>query len=140
MGNIVAGLMVDFLYKKGQYAQSRKLTAIVGFSLAAIGLFCSIYTQSVTPTVVLLSIAVMGADMTLSPSWATCSDIGGRNSGTVSGAMNMFGNLGAFLTALIFPYLHDWSGSDTLFFYIGVGLNILGIFYWLKINPLLKIN
>ncbi|NJN33877.1 MAG: MFS transporter [Saprospiraceae bacterium] len=140
VGNIVAGLMVDFLYKKGQYAWSRKLTAIVGFFLAAMGLFCSIYTESVTATVFFLSFSVMGADMTLSPSWATCSDIGGRNSGTVSGAMNMFGNLGAFLTALIFPYLHDWSGSDNLFFYIGVLLNIMGVFYWLKINPLLKIN
>ena len=139
IGNIIAGLMVDFLYKAGQYAQSRKLTAMIGFLLAAVGLFCSIYTQSAVATVVLLSIAVMGADMTLSPSWATCSDIGGRNSGTVSGAMNMFGNLGAFFTALAFPYLQVWTGSNEPFFYIGTFLNVAAAIMWLWIDPLKKI-
>jgi MFS transporter, ACS family, glucarate transporter len=139
LGNLIAGFMVDTLYKRGHHNLSRQATAIVGFFLASVGLFCSIYTTTAFATVILLSIVVLGADMTLSPSWATCSDIGGLNSGKVSGAMNMFGNLGAFFTALVFPYLHDWSGSDTLFFYIGTGLNVLGMLYWFKINPSLKI-
>lgn len=139
LGNIVAGRMVDNLYKKGQFARSRTFTAIVGFILAAFGLMFSIYASSVGEAIFFLSIAVFGADMTLSPSWSTCTDIGGVYSGTVSGAMNMFGNLGSFLTALVFPYLKDWSGSEEPFFYIGVLLNLIGIFLWMKIDPTAKL-
>ncbi len=41
--------------------------------------------------VIFISIAVFGADMTLSPSWSACVDIGKEHSGTVSGTMNMIG-------------------------------------------------
>lgn len=139
LGNIAAGGLVDFLYRKGYQSRSRTLTAMLGFLLAALGLFGSIFSNSANDAIIFLSIAIFGADMTISPSWATCSDIGGVYSGTVSGSMNMVGNLGAFLTALIFPYLKDWSGSDEPFFYIGVMLNLLGILCWLKINPSTKI-
>ena len=49
--------------------------------------------------------------MTLSPSWAFCIDIGGRNAGTVSGTMNMAGNLGAFVTLVAFPYVEEWTAG-----------------------------
>jgi MFS transporter, ACS family, glucarate transporter len=139
LGNIFAGRMVDTIYKKGKHSKSRTATAMVGFILASFGLLFSIYANSVVEAVLFLSISVFGADMTLSPSWSTCTDIGGVYSGTVSGAMNMFGNLGSFLTALIFPYLKDWSGSDEPFFYLGVVLNLLGIMIWLKIDPTKKL-
>lgn len=138
-GNLLSGFLVDSLFRRSYFTESRSWVAAAGFLLAAIGLLFSIYSHSVVETTLFLSLAVLGADMTLSPSWATCADIGGDYSGTVSGIMNMFGNLGAFLTALTFPYLKDWSGSDEPFFYIGVMLNLLGILCWLKINPSTKI-
>ena len=39
--------------------------------------------------------------------------------GTVSGTMNMAGNLGSFVTALAFPYLLKWTGTHNTFFYVG---------------------
>jgi ACS family glucarate transporter-like MFS transporter len=139
LGNICAGRMVDSLYKKGKFEKSRTTTAMLGFILATFGLLFSIYANSVQENIFFLSIAVFGADMTLSPSWSTCTDIGGVYSGAVSGAMNMFGNFGSFLTALIFPYLKDWTGSNEPFFYIGVLLNLIGIFLWMKIDPSKKL-
>ncbi len=135
LGNIIAGRMVDYLYKQNRFSASRRYTAIVGFSIAAVGLLMSAYAHSVVEATVFLSMAVLGADMTLSPSWATCSDIGGKNSGMVSGAMNMVGNLGAFLTALAFPYLKEWTGSDEPFFFLGTFLNIFAVLLWLRIEP-----
>ncbi len=79
---------------------------------------------------VCLALAVFGADMTLSPSWSLCIDIGRRHAGAVSGTMNMAGNLGSFVTALAFPYLRAWTGSTELFFLIGAGLNLLAIVAW----------
>ena len=73
--------------------------------------------------------------MTMSPSWSTCNDIGGKNSGIVSGTMNMAGNLGAFVTALAFPYLKDCFDSVLPFFFIGAALNLLAMYCLLRIQP-----
>ena len=135
LGNWVSGLMVDFVYKKKKWALSRKLPAIIGFSLAAIGILASIYMTEVNGAVFFISIAVFGADMTLSPSWSTCLDIGKEHSGTVSGTMNMAGNLGSFFTALAFPYMVDFTGSTTPFFFLAAGLSIAAIPMWLAIKP-----
>jgi len=134
-GNWFSGWWVDHIYKNGKWTKSRRVPAIVGFILAALGLFGSIYMNSIVGAVLFLSLAIFGADMTLSPSWAFCIDIGKTNAGTVSGTMNMAGNIGSFITALAFPYLKAWTGSVEPFFYIGATLNILAAVFWLFIKP-----
>jgi ACS family glucarate transporter-like MFS transporter len=79
--------------------------------------------------------AVYGADMTLSPSWAFCIDIGRDNAGIVSGTMNMAGNLGAFVTILAFPYLFKWTGHYEPFFIICAGLSVAAVLIWWKMDP-----
>lgn len=135
IGNWVSGWMVDVIYRKGKWALSRKLPAILGFSLAAIGIVASIYMEEVTGAVIFISLAVFGADMTLSPSWSACLDIGKEHSGTVSGTMNMAGNLGSFFTALAFPYMVAFTGSNTPFFFLAALLNLLAIPMWLAVKP-----
>ena len=134
-GNWLAGFTVDRLYTRGKWQLSRRLPAATGFLFAAIGM--SLCVNMTTPfwAVVCMCIAIFGSDMILSPSWSTCMDIGGRNAGAVSGAMNMVGNLGAFLTALSFPYLKSALGSHQPFFYFAAGLNLLAIFLWFQIKP-----
>ncbi|MEM9885740.1 MAG: MFS transporter [Bacteroidota bacterium] len=134
IGNWVAGGMVDAIYKKGNWNLSRNLPAIIGFALAALGLIGSLYMTTALGAILFLSIAILGADMTLPPSWALCVDIGKSNSGAVSGTMNMAGNIGAFLTALAFPYLTDWTGSVDYFFYVAAGLNMLAILLWWRVR------
>jgi MFS transporter, ACS family, glucarate transporter len=134
-GNVFAGWLVDLLYRRGHWRWSRSLPAIIGFALAAAGLVGSLYMGNVMAAVICLAVAVFGADMTLSPSWTFCADIGKKYSGAVSGTMNMAGNLGSFITALAFPYLKVWTGSETPFFYIGALLNVLAIVIWLYMKP-----
>ncbi|CAM4089640.1 MFS transporter [Zobellia roscoffensis] len=142
LGNWVSGYMVDTIYKKKKWSLSRKLPAIIGFSLAAIGLVGSVYMNDVLGAVIFISMAVFGADMTLSPSWSVCLDVGKEYSGSVSGTMNMAGNLGSFFTALAFPYLVAFTGSNTPFFFLAAALNVLAIPMWLAIKPerALKLN
>lgn len=87
------------------------------------------------PKVLLLTIAVFGADMTLPPSWAFCIDIGRNHAGTVSGTMNMAGNVGSFITSLAFPYLLVWTGSPAPFFVIGASLNVGAALLWMRARP-----
>lgn len=134
IGNWLAGISIDSIFKKGKWNQSRKLPAMIGFALAAIGLIGSLYMNTPLGAVIMLSIAILGADMTLPPSWALCVDIGKKNSGAVSGTMNMAGNLGSFLTALAFPYLQSWTNSDNTFFYTAAALNVIAIFLWWRVK------
>lgn len=139
VGNWVSGYMVDAIYKKGQWKRSRSLPAIIGFVLVVIGILSSLYMDTALGAVLCLSLAIFGADMTLSPSWSFCMDIGEENSGKVSGMMNMAGNLGSFTTALAFPYLLKWTGSEEPFFYVAAGLATISIVCWIYMNPEKKI-
>lgn len=134
LGNWVSGFLVDALYRNGNWNQSRRIPAMIGFALAAIGMIGSLYMETPLGAVCMLSIAIFGADMSLPPSWALCVDIGQENSGSVSGTMNMAGNLGSFVTALAFPYLTAWTGSVTVFFFTAASLNVLAILLWWQVK------
>ncbi len=131
VGNWVSGYTVDYIYKKGKWGASRRTPAIIGFGLVVIGIISSLYMDTALGAVLCLSVAIFGADMTLSPSWSFCMDIGKEHSGKVSGMMNMAGNLGAFTTALAFPYLQSWTGSNDPFFFVAAFLGIVAIVCWI---------
>ena len=135
VGNWVSGLWVDSLYKRRNVKISRRLPAIVGFILAAFGMLIMARIDTPQVAIIFLAIAIFGADMTLSPSWAFCIDIGKENAGVVSGTMNMAGNLGAFVTIIAFPYLYEWTGSFQPFFYVCMVLSAIAIALWLAMDP-----
>jgi ACS family glucarate transporter-like MFS transporter len=134
-GNWFAGFLVDLLYRMGSWNLSRRLPAIAGYLLAAVGLIGSVFADSPLVSILWFCLAIFGADMTLAPSWSLCIDIGKRHAGVVSGTMNMAGNIGSFVTALAFPYLAAFTGSYTPFFYVAAGLNGLAIALWMLIRP-----
>ena len=134
VGNWFSGWLVDYLYRRGDLSLSRKVPAIIGFGLAAVGVLASVAQTEVTMAVVWISVAIFGADMTLAPSWAACVDIGRRSAGAVSGTMNMAGNLGSFFTALAFPYLVAGFGSAQPFFYVAAGLSFVSMALWMGVR------
>jgi len=135
VGNWLAGIMVDAIYRNGKWKLSRRVPAIIGFALSAVGMIMVTQVSSPVLSVAFMALAVFGADMTLSPSWAFCIDIGKENAGAVSGTMNMAGNLGAFVTIIAFPYLFKWTNQYEPFFYICAALSIVAIVMWASMNP-----
>jgi MFS transporter, ACS family, glucarate transporter len=130
-GNLLSGWMVDALYRAEKLSLSRKLPAIAGFLLAALGMVMSVDQVTAAGAVFWLTVAIFGADMTLSPSWSFCIDIGGRHAGAVSGTMNMAGNLGSAITALAFAYLPETSRGNVAFFYTASALSGVAVVCWL---------
>lgn len=135
VGNWLSGIIIDGLYRKGHWAWSRRLPAMFGFVLAAVGMLLSLYSSDVNSAVFWLTIAIFGADMNIPASWSFCVDIGKQNAGAVSGTMNMAGNIGSFFTALAFPYLFEWSGSINPFFYACAIFNLIAILLWGLAKP-----
>jgi ACS family glucarate transporter-like MFS transporter len=135
IGNWTAGWVVDCIYRRGQWTWSRRVPAMVGFILAAVGILGFVSMTHPTVAVLFLTLAIFGADMTISPSWSTCIDVGRKHAGAVSGTMNMAGNIGSFITALAFPYLKTWTGSSDPYFYVAAAFNLLGMGAWMLIRP-----
>ncbi len=134
-GNWFSGWLLDRIYRKGHWTLSRRIPAVIGFILATVGVSVFVYMNDVFPAVLFLSIAIFGADMTLSPSWAFCIDIGKKHAGSVSGMMNMAGNVGSFVTPIAFPYMVAWTGSKSSYFLLAGALNLLAVCLWLFMKP-----
>ena len=61
-------------------------------------------------------------------------DVGGKFTGTVSGAMNMMGNLGGVLSPLVLGSIVKHTGNWDLTFYLTGGLYFVGATCWLFID------
>jgi MFS transporter, ACS family, glucarate transporter len=127
----VTGFVVDRLYQSRYRDWSRRLPAMIGFSLAAAGVAAIPLAPDAAVATACFAAAAFGAEITISPSWAFCMDIGGRRSGAVTGAMNMAGNLGSFVTANVFPFLQTLTGSATAYFELVAVMSVAGAVCWL---------
>ena len=67
-------------------------------------------------------------------SYAVCADIGRNNAGTVTGAMNFFGQMGAFFLALIFGQIVQATHHFNYPVYVVGAVLIVGCLLWLAID------
>ena len=109
---------------------------MIGFSLAAAGLAGVTRAHTVGIAVLAFTIAIFGADMTVSPSWVFCSGIAGARIGRLTGAMNMFGSVGALVSANAFPFLRQRTGTSSAYFWLAALLDAAGILCWSRMNSL----
>lgn len=135
-GCLVAGLLGKYLARRYDVVKARRIMPMIGCTCAAgfLVLFPAIPNAYVA--MVILGMASFSNDLLMPSAWATCMDIGGKHAGTVSGSMNMMGNLFAALSAPSVSYILDATNRNwNLVFYIGAGFYLLGTLSWAYINP-----
>jgi hypothetical protein len=59
--------------------------------------------------------AMFFLECTIGPSWAVPMDVGGKCSGTISGMMNMAGNIGGALSPIVFGVLVQFGSWQAPF-------------------------
>jgi ACS family glucarate transporter-like MFS transporter len=129
-----SGYAVDRLFESRHRAHSRTLPAIAGFTIAAIGALAIPFAETPLAAAVFFALASFGVEVTISPAWSFCMDLGGRHSGAVSGAMNTCGNLGSFVSANAFPWIQSAFGAADPYFYLIAILNLLSALAWTRIR------
>ncbi len=107
MGVFAGGLLSDVLCRRWGLRAGRRAPGLVGFPLAAVAVIGALTTTNPLTAAVLLALAAGLAALGVSPAWAACLDIAGRHAGTVTGAMNTFGNLGGALSPLVVGFCLD---------------------------------
>lgn len=133
--NSVGGWVSDRLSAKKGLRIGRRLPAIGGFLAGAAFIVPGVLVADPYLAVASLTAAAAGLEFTTGVSWATAIDVGHEHAGTVSGMMNMMGNLGGALSPFLFGVLVDWTGRWELPFLIASVLIVVAALLWLRIDP-----
>jgi MFS transporter, ACS family, glucarate transporter len=82
-----------------------------------------------------LALVAFCNDIQLPGAWTACMDVGGKAVATLSGTMNMMGNVGGFVSPIVCGYIVKHTGNWNLSFYVTAGAYVLGAFCWLGMDP-----
>ncbi len=140
-GCLLAGLLVPPAQRLlGGAGLTRRLFGAAGLLGAAACLLAATRLHQPLLAVGAIALASLCNDITLPGSWTTCMDIGGRYVGTLSGMMNMVGNIGGFLSPIVLGYIVGRTGDWNLTFYVTAGLYALGALCWWLIDPVTPLD
>jgi nitrate/nitrite transporter NarK len=112
----------------------------LGYLLGGLFFLAAAQVSSGAVAAGLLCLASFTKDFALAASWSTCIDIGHRYSGTVSGFMNMIGNLGQMVTAPLVVWLGRRTGDPreidwNVALYYSATAFFIAALCWVFINP-----
>ena len=138
-GSLAGGRFTDYLVRTYGLGIGRRI-GVVTLPLSGLILFAAARTQSPAAAAVMLAATLGVADLCLSACWSICHDVGGDRAGTVTGAMNTFGNIGGALSPLVVGYAVQWWSSWTLPFVITAGVYVLGGVLTALIDPTKKLT
>jgi len=130
VGDTVGGVAVDWLLvKTGNMKLAHRSVAITGMLGCAVFMVPAALTEDPYTAVYCLTAALFFLECTIGPSWAVPMHVGGKYSGTVSGAMNMAGNIGGALSPTVFGILAQY-GSWVAPFVVSAVLLVFGAAVW----------
>ncbi|MFN8640947.1 MAG: MFS transporter [Candidatus Binatia bacterium] len=134
-GVLAGGWLSDVLARRWGVRAGRRTPGVVGLPLAAVAIVAGLATPTATDSALFFAAAAGLAALGVSPAWAVCLEIGGRHAGVVSGAMNMFGNLGGALSPVVVGVsLERWGGWTPSLLSIAI-CYLLAAGCWLLVDP-----
>jgi MFS transporter, ACS family, D-galactonate transporter len=136
-GSIMGGTIADRVFVRSQSRRmSRGGTAIVATFLGALCFFAAYpaATFGLVWGMIVLTAAAFIVSCGNSCGYSAAMDLGGRNLASVFGAMNMFGNFGAFAFSVVGREWAGWFGWKAIVLLVG-GSYLLGCLCWLPLNP-----
>jgi ACS family glucarate transporter-like MFS transporter len=136
-GSFVCGILYPRVNRwTGDVGKSRRLMACIGFAGATGFLILSSLLGDPTWAMIVMGIASFSNDLVMPGSWAACMDVGGKYAGTLSGTMNMMGNLGGVVSPIVIGYILTHTNNNwSLTFYVSAAVYFAGIFFWLFLDP-----
>lgn len=135
IGNIAGGHLTDKLTVKYGVTVGRKALGSSCLLLSALCMVLAAFMPGKVSVFIFLSLCFGIFDLMLPSAWALCIDLGKQYAGSVSGAMNTFGNLGGFCCSLMFGYLLSSTGNYNLPLYLIAAMLVLSAILFAFINP-----
>lgn len=117
----------------------RRIVPMIGLFVSGLCLIGASLTEDNLTAIIALGIGMACMDVTAPVAWAVAMDMGGLQSGAVSGSMNTAGLTGAYLSTVVFGYLAASYGYYLPLLLIGV-IVLTGAFIWFKIDATKKLT
>jgi ACS family glucarate transporter-like MFS transporter len=132
LGNPVSVFLTETFHKlTGNLDRTRRIVASIGYGGACAFLIATTFMSDAGLAVGCIAMASFCNDLAMPPSWAATMDMGGKFAGTLSGAMNSWGNLGGAMAPAVIGYVLAASGSNwNLTFYISAAVYAAAIPCW----------
>jgi MFS family permease len=112
-------------------ARARRLMAYIGFAGAAGFLVVSTRMNDPLYATLAIGLASFSNDLVMPGAWGACMDVGGKHAGSLSGAMNMWGNIGGALCPLVIGVILKLTDNNwNLTFYVSAAIYLMGIVCW----------
>jgi MFS transporter, ACS family, glucarate transporter len=132
----LGGWLTDWLARRtGSLKLSRCGIGGFGYLVSGLVLVAVARIEDRVLAASLIAVAAFFQMLTISAAWSVCLDVGRRNAGTVTGFMNMFGNIGGTIAPLVVGYAVERWGSWEIPFYVTASLFGFGVIMWSLIDP-----
>jgi ACS family glucarate transporter-like MFS transporter len=142
IGSFFCGYLSTYLERRtGKVKAVRRCLAGVGFFGASMCLVLSVNIEDPLLAMIAMGLASFANDLVMPPAWGACMDVGGKYVGTLSGSMNMMGNLAGGLGPLAVGYILKATGQNwAVTFYVSAAVYFLGIFCWMFLDPVTSLD
>ncbi|MFC7394004.1 MFS transporter [Scopulibacillus cellulosilyticus] len=132
---MTGGAISDKMVKNGKSKMAaRGGLAIGGLIIFAVSMYLASHSTTAAMNILWLTISLGALGFPVVTSWASALDLGNEYSGSVSGWMNFWGNLGAFLSPLVCGWLSQTIGWEWTLLFSIIPI-LISIFMWLGIKP-----
>jgi predicted MFS family arabinose efflux permease len=135
LANGAGGFAGDFLVRRVGLVRGRRAIGIAGLGASAAFTLAAALVEGKVAAAVLIALGLGASDFMLPSAWALCVDVGKDYAGAISGAMNTAGQIGSFLSSVLFGYAVAAWGSYNLPLIPIAALLAVSALLWLKIDP-----
>jgi MFS transporter, ACS family, glucarate transporter len=134
-GFLVGGVTADLVARIKGIRFGRRFMGVSGLGLCGLLLLITASSGYHPASAYYLVIANFFYCFGIMVSYAVCSDIGKNNTGTVTGAMNFFGQMGGFLLSISFGTIAESLNNLHYPLYLVAGVLLVGALFWFSIDP-----
>lgn len=135
IGFLTGGAAGDWFLRNHGLKYARRATGMLGLGACGLFFLLAAISSNASITASCLVMANFSFSFGVMVSYAVCTDIGRNNSGTVTGAMNFFGQIGEFFLAVLFGKIVQVTHQFNYPLYLVAMVLFSGCLLWLAIDP-----
>jgi sugar phosphate permease len=140
VGLIIGGFVADWLVKVKGVRFGRRFVGMTGFGLCGLLILTAALLSNNNLAALSLIVANGFYGFSVMSCFGVCTDIARNNAGTVTGAMNFSGQMGAFFLAIVFGKIADVTHNFEYPLFVVACVLAVGFLMWLIIDPLQQLH
>lgn len=137
IGCFAGGWLANRLARRwGCLGRARRTVGV--FGLLGAGALLALSTRLGDPTYAMVAMGLSSFcnDLSMPGAWGACMDVGGKAAGSLSGSMNMMGNLGGAVGPVVTAHVLAWTHNDWhVPLLVAAGTYLIAAACWVFIDP-----